>query len=125
MRPLGARPLRLLLLLGCLGRASMGLTAHYPDPLLPWAPTALTLDHLPPCHCARHPVAPTYTRMALFLDSQQGSAVPQPPITHRFTWVVGGKTRLAQMPATQFQNGYSHCINKIHKVRGSVSGALR
>lgn len=32
--------------------------------------------------------------------------------------MVGGKTRLAQMPATQFQNGYSHCINKIHKVGG-------
>jgi len=35
----------------------------------------------------------------------------------RYTKVIdGGKTKLAQLPATQFQNGYSHCINQIHKV---------
>ncbi|KAG1665398.1 hypothetical protein FOA52_015808 [Chlamydomonas sp. UWO 241] len=36
---------------------------------------------------------------------------------NRITRVVdGGKTKLAQLPATQFQNGYSHCVNKIHNV---------
>ena len=33
----------------------------------------------------------------------------------RYTAVIEGKTKLAQLPATQFQNGYSHCVNKIHK----------
>ncbi len=43
----------------------------------------------------------------------------------RYTKVVdGGKTKLSQLPATQFQNGYSHCINKVHKVRrGEASDA--
>ncbi|EFJ47189.1 hypothetical protein VOLCADRAFT_92385 [Volvox carteri f. nagariensis] len=36
----------------------------------------------------------------------------------RVTLVVEGKTKLAQLPATLFQNGYSHCINQIHKVHG-------
>ncbi|GAX81831.1 hypothetical protein CEUSTIGMA_g9259.t1 [Chlamydomonas eustigma] len=35
---------------------------------------------------------------------------------NRISKVVDGKVKLAQLPATQFQNGYSHCINKVHKV---------
>ncbi|GLC34363.1 hypothetical protein PLESTB_000737400 [Pleodorina starrii] len=36
----------------------------------------------------------------------------------RVTKVVDGKTALSQLPATLFQNGYSHCINQIHKLHG-------
>ena len=50
---------------------------------------------------------------------------PPPPNTHtwiilRYTTVIEGQAKLAQLPATQFQNGYSHCVNKIHKVEGPV-----
>jgi hypothetical protein len=30
--------------------------------------------------------------------------------------VVEKATKLAQLPANQFQNAYSHCINKVHEV---------
>ena len=43
---------------------------------------------------------------------------PGPSTTTRITRVVDGKVKLAQLPATQFQNGYSHCVNKIHTVHG-------
>ena len=32
--------------------------------------------------------------------------------------MINKTAKLAQLPATQFQNGYSHCINKVHKVHG-------
>ncbi|KAG2492009.1 hypothetical protein HYH03_009739 [Edaphochlamys debaryana] len=36
----------------------------------------------------------------------------------RIAKVLDGRTRLAQLPASLFQNGYSHCINQVHKVHG-------
>lgn len=43
----------------------------------------------------------------------------------RVALVLGGATKLAQMPATQFQNAYSHCINKVHEVCGRRHVALQ
>lgn len=37
----------------------------------------------------------------------------------RYTLVLEGKTKLAQLSTSLFQNGYSHCINKLHTVRRS------
>ena len=34
----------------------------------------------------------------------------------RISWGINRTAKLAQLPATQFQNGYSHCVNKVHKV---------
>lgn len=34
----------------------------------------------------------------------------------RISTVLDGKTKLAQLPASLFQNGYSHTINQVHKV---------
>eukprot|EP00198_Chlamydomonas_reinhardtii_P003196 XP_001692532.1 predicted protein [Chlamydomonas reinhardtii] len=36
----------------------------------------------------------------------------------RISTVLDGKTKLAQLPASLFQNGYSHTINQVHKVHG-------
>ncbi|KXZ54677.1 hypothetical protein GPECTOR_4g743 [Gonium pectorale] len=38
--------------------------------------------------------------------------------TSRLSTVLDGATRLAQLPASLFQNGYSHCINQLHKLHG-------
>lgn len=42
----------------------------------------------------------------------------------RITRVVDGKTALAQLPASLFQNGYSHCINQMHKVSRAICTQL-
>jgi hypothetical protein len=43
----------------------------------------------------------------------------------RTALVVDGQTKLAQMPATQFQNAYSHSINQIHKVQATIGAFMQ
>ncbi len=75
----------------------------------------------------RHNTVPTHGSSKVLLTSPASVYSPNAILAShplqeidpklRITRVVDGKTALAQLPASLFQNGYSHCINQMHKVR--------